>query len=135
MREGEKMFLVDSSVWIEYLRPKGSPKVKERIRMILQRDEVVSCGIITVEILRGAKNEKDFESLRDSLISLPQIPIDDTVVERASKWGFLLDRKGKVVPTTDLFIASAAYKKACLLHSDSDFDTIASMVDLEQERI
>lgn len=135
MREGEEMFLVDSSVWIEYLRPKGSPKVKERIRMILQRDEVVSCGIIMVEILRGAKNEKDFESLRDSLMSLPQIPIDETVIERASKWGFLLDRKGKVVPTTDLFIASAAFEKACLLHSDSDFGTIASMVDLEQERI
>jgi predicted nucleic acid-binding protein len=129
------MFLVDSSVWIEYLRPKGSPKVKERIRIILQRDEVVSCGIIVVEILRGAKNEKDFESLKDSLMSLPQIPIDDTVIERASKWGFLLDRKGKVVPTTDLFIASAAYEKACLLHSDSDFEIIGSMVDLEQERM
>ena len=129
------MFLVDSSVWIEYLRPKGSPDVKERVRTILQKEEMVSCGIIVVEILRGAKNEKDFESLRDSLMSLPQIPIDDTVIERASRWGFLLDRKGKVVSTTDLIIASAAYKKAGLLHSDRDFDTIASIVDLEQEKI
>jgi len=129
------MFLVDSSVWVEYLRPKGSPNVKERVRTILQKEEMVSCGIIVVEILRGAKNERDFESLRDSLMSLPQIPIDDTVIERASRWGFLLDRKGKVVSTTDLIIASAAYKKACLLHSDRDFDTIASIVDLEQEKI
>jgi predicted nucleic acid-binding protein len=129
------MFLVDSSVWIEYLRPKGSPKVKERVRVILQREEVVSCGIVLTEILRGARNEKDFESLSGSLISLPQIPIDDTVVERASRWGFLLDRKGKVVSTTDLIIASAAYKNACLLHSDKDFETIASVLDLDQERI
>jgi predicted nucleic acid-binding protein len=129
------MFLVDSSVWIEYLRPKGSPNVKERVRTILHKEEMVSCGIIVVEILRGAKNEKDFESLRDSLMSLPQIPIDDTVIERASRWGFLLDRKGKVVSTTDLIIASAAYKKARLLHSDRDFSTIASIVDLEQEKI
>jgi predicted nucleic acid-binding protein len=129
------MFLVDSSVWIEYLRPKGSLNIKERVRSILQKEEVVSCGIILVEILRGAKNEKDFESLRDSLTSLPQIPIDDTVIERASKWGFLLDRKGKVVSTTDLIIASAAYGNALLLHSDRDFDTIASAVDLEQERM
>jgi predicted nucleic acid-binding protein len=129
------MFLVDSSVWIEYLRPKGSPNVKERVRTILQREEMISCGIIVVEILRGAKNEKDFESLKESLMSLPQIPIDDTVIERASRWGFLLDRKGKVVSTTDLIIASAAYKKARLLHSDRDFRTIASVVDLEQERI
>jgi hypothetical protein len=129
------MFLVDSSVWIEYLRPKGSPNIKERVRAILQKEEVVCCGIILVEILRGAKNEKDFESLRDSLMSLPQIAIDDTVIERASKWGFLLDRKGKIVSTTDLIIASAAYKNALLLHSDKDFYTIASIVDLEQERV
>jgi predicted nucleic acid-binding protein len=129
------MFLVDSSVWIEYLRPKGSPNIKERVRAILQKEEVVSCGIIVVEILRGTKNEKDFESLRDSLMSLPQIPIDSTVIERASKWGFLLDRKGRTVSTSDLIIASAAYKNALLLHSDRDFDTIGSIVDLEQERI
>ena len=129
------MFLLDSSVWVEYFRPKGSQKIKERVKAILQRDEAVSCGIVIVEILRGARNEKDFQILRDSLVSLPQVPIDDTVIERASRWGFLLDRKGKVVSTTDLLIASSAYKKACLLHSDSDFEVIASAADLEEERV
>ena len=129
------MFFIDSSAWVEYFRPKGSQKVKERVEAILQREEAVSCGIIIVEILRGARNEKDFQILRDSLVSLPQISIDDTVIERASRWGFLLDRKGKVVSTTDLLIASSAYKKACLLHSDSDFEVIASAADLEEERI
>jgi predicted nucleic acid-binding protein len=85
--------------------------------------------------LRDAKNEKDFQALHDSLISLPQIPIDDGVIERASKWGFLLDRKGKSVSTTDLLIAAAAYEKAHLLHADSDFEIISSMVDLDEERV
>ena len=129
------MFLIDSSVWIEYLRPKGSQKAKQRVREILQREEAVCCSIIIVEILRGAKNEKDFQSLNDSLRSLPQIPIDDSIVERASQWGFLLDRKGKIVSTTDLIIASAAYKKARLIHMDSDFELVSSEVDLEEERI
>jgi predicted nucleic acid-binding protein len=129
------MFLVDSSLWVEYLRPKGSKKAKERVREILQKEEAVSCGIVVVEILRGAKNEKDFQSLHDSLTSLPQIPIDDALIERASKWGFQLDRKGKSVSTTDLLIAAAAYQKACLLHADSDFEVISSVVDLDEERI
>jgi len=129
------MFLVDSSVWVEYLRPKGSMKVKNRLREILQKEEAVSCGVVVVEILRGAKNEKDFQALHDSLISLPQIPIDDGVIERASKWGFLLDRKGKSVSTTDLLIAAAAYEKTRLLHADGDFKIISSMVDLDEERI
>ena len=129
------MYLIDSSAWIEYLRPKGSKEVKERVREILRREEAISCGIVIVEVLRGAKNEKDYQSLYDSLVSLPQIPIDSIVIERASKWGFLLDRKGKIVSSTDLLIASAAYKKACLLHIDSDFEKISSIVDLEEEKI
>jgi predicted nucleic acid-binding protein len=129
------MFLIDSSAWIEYLRPKGSQKVKQKVREILQREEALCCGILVVEMLRGAKNEKDFQSLNDSLRALPQIPIDDPVVERASQWGFLLDRKGKSVSTTDLIIASAAYKKARLIHMDSDFELLSTAVDLEEERI
>ena len=129
------MFLIDSSVWVEYLRPKGSMKVKVRLREILQKEEALSCGVVLVEILRGAKSEKDFQALHDSLISLPQIPIDDGVIERASKWGFLLDRKGKSISTTDLLIAAAAYEKARLLHADSDFEIISSMVDLDEERV
>jgi len=29
------MFLIDSAVWIEYLRPKGAAKVKEKVRELL----------------------------------------------------------------------------------------------------
>jgi predicted nucleic acid-binding protein len=129
------MFLIDSSAWIEYLRPKGSKKIKERVKEILQREEAVSCGVVVVEILRGAKNEKDFRSLYESLTSLPQIPIDGAVIERASQWGFLLDRRGKSVSTTDLLIAASAYKKARLLHADRDFGIISSVVELDEERI
>ena len=129
------MFLIDSSAWIEYLRPKGSAKVKARVRDLLQKEEAASCGVIIVEILRGARNEKDFASLYQSLTSLPMIPIDDSVIERAAKWGFILDKKGKIVSTTDLIIASAAYGKAKLLHIDSDFVLISSEVDLDEEKI
>ncbi|MGR3310495.1 MAG: PIN domain-containing protein [Candidatus Brocadiales bacterium] len=54
------MFLIDSSVWIEYLRPKGSAKIKEKVREFLGLGVVVSCGIVMVEILRGAKKQERF---------------------------------------------------------------------------
>ena len=73
--------------------------------------------------------------MHESLTSLPQIPIDDAVIERASQWGFQLGRRGKFVSTTDLLIAAAAYKKACLLHADRDFRIISSVVELDEERI
>ncbi len=33
------MYLIDSSAWIEYLRPNGSKKVKDRVREVLRREE------------------------------------------------------------------------------------------------
>ena len=109
--------------------------MKERVREALQKEEAVSCGIVIVEISRGAKSEKDYRTLYESLMNLPQIPINDVVIGRASQWGYLLDRKGKVVSTTDLVIAASAYKKAKILHLDSDFERIASEIDIEEERI
>ena len=129
------MFLIDSSVWIEYFRPKGSSKAKEKVRQILQREEAVCCGIVLVEILRVAKSGKEYQFLKEALTALPQIPLDEEVVERASQWGYQLDRKGKHVSTTDLLIAAAAYPRDCLIHSDLDFKTIASIVDVKEEAV
>jgi len=129
------MYLIDSSAWIEFFRPRGAHNMKERVREALQKEEAVSCGIVVVEILRGAKSEKDYQALYESLMSLPQIPIDDAIIGRASRWGYLLDRKGKVVSTTDLVIAAAAHKNAKILHIDNDFERIASEIDIEEERI
>ncbi|UCC41104.1 MAG: PIN domain nuclease [Candidatus Aminicenantes bacterium] len=129
------MFLIDSSVWIEYLRPKGSAKIKNKIRELLEVGEIVICGIVLIEILRGAKNKRDFDKLYDSFFSLPQIPIDEEIIKKASKWAYEMDRKGKIVSTTDLIIASAAYKKARLLHIDRDFKMIGELFDLEEEML
>jgi len=129
------MYLIDSSLWIEYLRPHGSQKVKDRLRDILRRNEACCCGVVVVEVLRGAKTEKDWNTLSEALTSLPQLPLDGVVVEQASKWGFMLDRKGKTASTTDLLIAAAAYKKAKLIHRDRDFEMIAAATGLDEERL
>jgi predicted nucleic acid-binding protein len=128
------MFLIDSSAWIEYLRPNGSKKVKDKVRDILEKDDAATCGIVVVEILRGAKDDRLFETLKETLLSLPQIQMNDEVIEKAAQWGYTLDRKGKTVSTTDLFIAAAASDKAVVLHVDSDFEIIASL-GLRQEKL
>lgn len=129
------MYLIDSSAWIEYLRPGGSKKAKARVSEILRQDNAATCGIIIVEVLRGAKNEKDYGILKDSMLALPLLAVDEDVIRRAAEWGFTLGRKGRIVPTTDLFIASCAYKRAVVLHLDTDFETIGSVGDFEAEKI
>lgn len=93
------------------------------------------CGIVVAEVLRGARTEHDFELLHESLTSLPQLTCEEAVVEEATRWDFLLDRRGKAVSTTDLLIASAAVGKAGVLHLDKDFETVASLVNLRQENL
>ncbi len=127
------MYLVDSSAWIEYLRPSGSPAVKGRVREILARDQACTCGIVIVEVLRGARTEKDWTALHESLTALPLIPIDEAVVRKAARWGFQLDRKGATFSTTDLLIAAAAHGKATLIHRDGDFTSMAALVGLKEE--
>lgn len=129
------MFLIDSSAWIEYFRPGGSTNVKQRVRNVLLKDEAATCGVVLVEVLRGAKNEKDYKAIHDALMSLPVIPLDDIVTERAAQWGYSLARKGKTPPTTDFMIAAAAHEKAVLLHLDQDFEAMGTLVGLTHERI
>ena len=61
--------------------------------------------------------------------------MDDAAIERAGKWGCMLGRKGKTVPTADLMIASSAYNKSTVVHVDEDFETIASVCSVKAERI
>jgi predicted nucleic acid-binding protein len=129
------MFLIDTSIWIEFLRPGGSPRAKSRVKELLEAGIVATCGVVAVELLRGAKTKSQFDALSDALLALPQLPLDDETVSRAAAWGFELDRKGAVVPTTDLLIASAGYGKAKLLHADHDFQRIAAVFDLAEEMI
>jgi predicted nucleic acid-binding protein len=127
------MYLVDSSAWIEYLRPGGAPAVKARVREVLGRDEACSCGVIILEVLRGARTEKDWVALHEALTSLPQVGLDAAVIKRAARWGFKLDRSGMTFSTTDLLIAAAAHGKAVLLHRDADFTKLAGAVGLKEE--
>lgn len=129
------MYLLDSSVWIEFLRPAGDAGVKARVRSILEREEACCCGIVMVEVLRGAKKEKDFQSLEESLQALPQLPLDEAAASRAARWGFALGRKGTTVPTTDLLIGAAAHGRAVLLHRDGDFKRIAEAGGLKEEML
>jgi predicted nucleic acid-binding protein len=129
------MYLIDSSLWIDYFRPKGSSAVKRRVRQVLQNDEALTCGIVIVEVLRGARTEAEYSMLEESITSLQQIPFDNEILNRAAQWAYQMDRKGRIISATDLLIASAAFGKALLLHNDEDFETIAAHVHINEERI
>jgi len=129
------MFLVDSSAWIEYLRPRGNAKVRAFVRDLLEREEAAVCGIVITEVLRGVKEDKAFDALKDTFFALPRLPLGEGEFERAANWGRQLHRKGKALPTTDLLIGAAAFNRACVLHCDADFVLLGATTRLKQEYI
>jgi predicted nucleic acid-binding protein len=128
------MFLVDTSVWIFVLRKNPDPKLKNRIERLLEIDEILSFGMIKLELLGGIKTSEEFLRLKNRLDALYEISTDNGLWESASHLAFDLRRKGLTIPATDALIASAAiYSKSILLHADSHFDLIADCSKLKVE--
>ncbi len=130
------MILIDTSVWLFALRRDFHPGIKERVENILVNDTVAMNGMIQLELLGGAKSEKEYDRLFQRLDSLYHIEADRSLWDRASKLAFELKQKGIAVPYADIFIASSALKENILLvHADSHFDLIAGHSDLRVESL
>jgi len=119
------MFLIDTSVWVDFLRNKRTVAT-DHLEMIL--DEKLPFGITSViyqEILQGAASEKDFKTLV-SFFSTQNFfyPTSDIgSYQGAAKLYFTCRRKGIMIRSSiDCLIAQIAIdNKLTLLHSDKDY--------------
>ncbi len=128
------MVLVDTSVLIDYLKGRQSPKT-DILDAILARDIPFGISVYTYqEVLQGARDEREYKRLRDYLGSqvLYQLPEGRETCEKAARLFFDLCRQGITVRgSIDVLIALTAMENnLMLLHDDRDFDAIASKTDL-----
>ena len=120
------MILIDTSAWLFALKKDFHPVIKERIEQLLVESYVAICGIIALELLGGAKSEKEYLRLKSRLDALYYIEADKVLWDLSSKLAFDLKRKGISIPYADIVIAASALKEeAILVHADSHFDSIA----------
>ncbi|OGP88178.1 MAG: hypothetical protein A2156_03725 [Deltaproteobacteria bacterium RBG_16_48_10] len=90
--------------------------------------------MIELELLGGAKSEREYYRLFNRLDALYHIEAERSLWDTASKLAFDLKRKGVTVPYTVIFIAASALKEnAILVHADSHFDLIADLTSLKVE--
>lgn len=125
--------LVDTTVWVKYLRG-TEDALKDKLAPFVLGDSAHVCEIIVMELLRGAKSEKEYSTLLDDFCALPQLEITRAVWERAWHHAYLLRRKGINAPMADVLIASVAVHYGCVLaHSDKHFGMMAGTVGLREE--
>ncbi|MHB1606668.1 MAG: type II toxin-antitoxin system VapC family toxin [Leptospirales bacterium] len=120
------MVLVDSTVWIDYLRGQVREKT-ERLRSLLEEGDVACTWVIVQEILQGAANPKKLEILRSHFTSLPQLaPSLETHVNASTLYASCRWRGFTIRSPHDCLIAQIAIEhEVPLLQDDADFERIA----------
>jgi predicted nucleic acid-binding protein len=126
------MLLVDSSVWIDFLRGiETEPSL--RLRTMVDRTRIAIGDLILAEVLQGCDNERDFEFVLAYLSRLQQITISNraVAVEAARNYRSLRTRGITVRKTIDTLIATRCIMEGLpLLYSDRDFDPFVEHLGL-----
>jgi len=126
------MILVDTSVLIDYLKGKENEK-SVLFQKILDYKLVYGISsIVFLEVLQGTKTEEEYRIVKEYLESLRfyELKNNRDSYEKAARMSFLCSRAGVTVRSTiDLIISRIAIEnELMLLHNDSDFDAIASVI-------
>ena len=125
------MILIDSSVWIDWLR--GSDT--DAVRFVQARQDVEELALtqmIYLEVLQGANTDRHYEAIKRVLSKQTMLePLDSLeTFEAAAQLYRTARRKGLTVrkPVDCLIAAIALEQRALLVHNDRDFLALASAV-------
>lgn len=126
------MILVDSSVWIDYLR--GTPTAQtDRLDALLGSTPLAVGDLILAEVLQGCTSDRAFNQVRDLLSALTVVNLcgPEVAIEAARNFRRLRARGLTVRKTIDTVIATRCIlDRHELLHSDRDFDVFEAHLGL-----
>ena len=122
--------LIDTSVWIEYLRDKSSP-VADKMDQILSEDDVFVPNIVIAELIQGAKSSKEISVIKDFLDAFHIIDQREDSWIKAGKLAYDLKKKGKTIHLVDCYIAVIAQEYKCKIFTlNRHFKEIKKSVDI-----
>lgn len=120
--------LVDSTVWIDFLRGTSGPAVQRLELLIDDGEDICICGFVLTEVLQGIRDEKQHLATKAQFENLIYLGNDRSTFELAANIFRDLRRKGVTVRNSiDCLIAATAMQHGvALLETDRDFSLIAS---------
>ncbi len=120
------LVLVDTSAWICFFARKDFSEIKEIVSHLLDENRAAVAGPVLVELIQGARTEKERDFLKNRIEGLHWLTVTDMHWHEAADLSFGWRRKGVTVSTVDALLAVVALSYDCsLLHKDSDFDLLA----------
>ena len=120
------MKLVDTSAWIESLRPDGDRAAGERLRALLLAGDAAWCAMVKLELWNGARGDHEKRVLREMEDHVIELDMTGAVWTQAYELARKSRSAGLTVPTADILIAACArHHGVALEHMDSHYDSLA----------
>lgn len=127
------MILVDSSVWIDYLRG-AQTRQTERLDSLLGVEPLAVGDLILAEVLQGTTSDKHFKQVMRLMASLDVVQLGGyaVAVEAARNFRALREKGVTVRKTIDCIIATRCIMDGMtLLHCDHDFDAFVTHLGMK----
>jgi predicted nucleic acid-binding protein len=98
--------LVDSTIYIDLLR--RGEDVPFVLRPSLIGGQLFICGVIRAEVLRGIRTIEVRNELSEMFDLMVEVPTDGVIWRKVAELAWSLDRRGVLLPLTDIAIACCA---------------------------
>jgi predicted nucleic acid-binding protein len=118
------MVIVDTTVWIDYLRGTENPEASWLVRE-LKRQSLGLTDLILCEVLQGIRDPRTLAEIRDDLLRFHVFQAGGTelAIAAAENYQILRARGHTIRKTIDCLIATFCLEADHeLLHRDRDFD-------------
>jgi predicted nucleic acid-binding protein len=127
------MILIDTSVWIDFLIGRDTPKSRAVESLVESREDICICGIVLTEILQGIREKKEYNKTKAVLSELIFLPMTRETFLLAAKIYRTCRSEGITIRnSTDCMIAATCIQHGVgILHNDKDFDLINSHFKLQ----
>ncbi len=110
------MVLVDTCVFIDFLRGKPLPEFEKLVKEGL----VLLSPIVRLELLQGARSQETQKLIR-TLAGFPEAALNEETLQIATDLLTPLKPKGLTVGIPDLIIAAQAIQSKCRLYTFDQF--------------
>ena len=131
MPNGHPTYLVDTSVWIEGLRPGGSPAIRSLLKPLIAGGQVALTEWILLELMTGLRSKEGKESLLLWFVPILRLAFEARWWEDAWEHAAQLRKNGVSPTAADCFIATVAIKHGvALIHCDADFEAMKPIIPL-----
>jgi len=127
------VIVVDTSVWVDVLNERRTPQAQSCVELIEGGEPIALTEIVITEILQGLRSDREARLVERHLRAFPILRLDglDDFVLAADLYRTARRAGVTIRKTLDCLIAAPCIRTgAPLLHSDADFDKLASCTSL-----